>query len=140
MKSIFIVAIAIFSLSACQARPQAQLFDQLGGMSGIEAIVDDFLVRLGSDPRIAAHFRDADPQRLKDKLVEQFCVESGGGCEYTGDSMKDVHAGMGITHADFNALVEDLVAAMEAKDVPVGAQNRLLKKLAPMHGDIVEKN
>lgn len=140
MKSILIVAIAIFSLSACQARPQAQLFDQLGGLSGIEAIVDDFLVRLGSDPRIAEHFRDADPQRLKDKLVEQFCAESGGDCEYTGDSMKDVHAGMGITHADFNALVEDLVAAMEAKDVPVGAQNRLLKQLAPMHGDIVEKN
>ncbi len=138
MKSILIAAIAIFSLSACQARPQAQLFEQLGGMSGIEALVDEFLVRLGSDPRIASHFRDADPQRLKDKLVEQFCAESGGGCEYTGDSMKDVHAGMGITHADFNALVEDLVAAMEAKGVPVGAQNRLLKQLAPMHGDIVE--
>ena len=52
--------------------------------------------------------------------------------------MKDSHAGMGITRTDFNALVEDLVAAMEAQNVSVSAQNRLLKKLAPMNRDIVE--
>ncbi|MCY7355346.1 MAG: hypothetical protein LH470_09790 [Lysobacter sp.] len=39
--------------------------------------------------------------------------------------------------AQFNALVEDLVDVMEARKVPVAAQNRLLKKLAPMHRDIV---
>ena len=138
MKQIFVVALLTVIMSGCQTRPQDDLFESLGGMSGIENIVDDFLVRLGSDPRISSHFVDADPQRLREKLVEQFCAESGGGCEYTGDSMKDSHAGMGITQTDFNALVEDLVAAMEAQNVPVSAQNRLLRQLAPMHRDIVE--
>lgn len=138
MKHVIWLTMLLLAVTGCQTRPQNDLFEDLGGMTGIENIVDDFLVRLGSDPRIADHFRDADPVRLRDKLVEQFCAESGGGCEYTGDSMKDSHAGMNITHTDFNALVEDLVAAMEAQDVSVSAQNRLLKQLAPMHGDIVE--
>ncbi|MDF1781052.1 MAG: group 1 truncated hemoglobin [Alcanivoracaceae bacterium] len=138
MKQIVLVALFAVMMSGCQTRPQDDLFESLGGMTGIENIVDDFLVRLGSDPRISNHFVDADPQRLREKLVEQFCAESGGGCEYTGDSMKDSHAGMGITRTDFNALVEDLVAAMEAQNVSVSAQNRLLKKLAPMNRDIVE--
>lgn len=48
-----------------------------------------------------------------------------------GDSMKD-------SHTDFNALVENLIAAMEAEDVSVSVQNRLLKRLAPMSKDIIE--
>ena len=45
---------------------------------------------------------------------------------------------MNITHADFYWLVEVLIDAMEGNDVSVAAQNRLLKRLAPMHRDIVE--
>jgi hemoglobin len=124
-------------LSGCQTAPHASLFNDLGGLSGITNIVDDFLVGLGSDPRIAHHFAAADPERLREKLIEQFCAESGGGCDYTGDSMRDSHAGMNISRADFNALVEVLIAAMEQQQVPVAAQNRLLQRLAPMHRDIV---
>ena len=46
---------------------------------------------------------------------------------------------MNISHADFNALVEVLIDAMEKNDVSVAAQNRLLQRLAPMHRDIVEQ-
>ena len=52
--------------------------------------------------------------------------------------MKQAHAGLHITRAAFNALVEDLQAAMDENKVPYAAQNRLLAKLAPMSHDIVE--
>lgn len=137
---IFLIPVlaALIAMAGCQSAPHSTLYQDLGELPGIEKIVDDFLFGLGSDPRIAHHFAEADPERLRSKLVEQFCAESGGGCTYTGDSMKDSHAGMNITHADFNALVEVLVAAMENNDISVAAQNRLLKRLAPMHRDIVE--
>ena len=51
--------------------------------------------------------------------------------------MADVHAGFDLTEADFNALVEDLIAAMEAERLPVTVQNRLLQRLAPMRADII---
>jgi len=38
---------------------------------------------------------------------------SGGPCKYTGKDMKSAHTGTGITSADFNALVEDLLAALD---------------------------
>ena len=46
---------------------------------------------------------------------------------------------MGVNPAAFNALVEDLIEAMEHCKVGTGAQNRLLALLAPMHADVIER-
>ena len=53
--------------------------------------------------------------------------------------MKSAHAGMGISMADFNALVEDLVATLNQFKVPKAEQNQLLGILGPMSKEIVEK-
>ncbi|HEY9142856.1 MAG TPA: group 1 truncated hemoglobin [Arenimonas sp.] len=125
-------------LAACAGNPPRDgLYAQFGGQAGVEALVEEFLVRLLEDERINAQFAETDLVNLNDRLVEQFCVELGGPCTYTGRDMADSHAGLGITEADFNALVEDLVDAMDARGIPRAAQNRLLARLAPMHGDIV---
>ncbi|MCK5875669.1 MAG: group 1 truncated hemoglobin [Alcanivoracaceae bacterium] len=132
-----LILIASTSLAACQSNPHPSLFRDLGGLDGIGHIVDEFMLGLGNDPRIAHHFGQTDPQRFRQKLIEQFCAESGGGCSYSGESMRDAHAGRNISHADFNALVEVLIDAMDKQDIPVAAQNRLLQRLAPMHQDVV---
>lgn len=125
-------------LSACATgASQRRLYDDLGGQAGIEAIVEGLLFKLADDPRIGHHFADTDILRLREKLIEQICVEAAGPCTYTGEDMRTAHAGRNITESDFNALVEDLVEVMEALDVPVVAQNRLLKRLAPMYAEIV---
>jgi hypothetical protein len=51
--------------------------------------------------------------------------------------MKSTHAGMGITEAHFNTLVEDLVKSLDKYQVPSREQNELLGALGPMKGDIV---
>jgi len=53
--------------------------------------------------------------------------------------MRSVHADMGLTKADLNALVENLQAAMREAGVPFAAQNRLLAKLAPMAREVVTR-
>lgn len=100
-------------------------------------LATDLLINIAHDERIADLFRDAKIDRLRDKLAEQFCALSGGPCTYTGDTMVQSHAGMHITDAQFNALVEDLIKAMETQGIAVGAQNRLIALLAPMHSEIV---
>ncbi|MDX1569184.1 MAG: group 1 truncated hemoglobin [Xanthomonadales bacterium] len=127
-------------LAACVgAPPQADdaLYRDLGGTAGITAIVDSFLVELARDERIIHHFRRTNVERFRRLLIEQFCELAGGPCTYSGDSMALSHRGMGLTDRDFNALVDDLIHAMEAENVPVGAQNRLLALLAPMYGEIM---
>jgi hemoglobin len=51
--------------------------------------------------------------------------------------MKLLHQDFEIRAADFNALVEVLQAAMDARGVPFAVQNRLLARFAPMHRDII---
>ena len=63
---------------------------------------------------------------------------SGGPCQYTGDSMRDVHRGHGISDAAFTALVQDLEMAMDDIRIPFYVQNRLLARLTPFHDEIVE--
>lgn len=125
-------------LGGCASQPTTTTYDQLGGAAGIEGIVDALLEKIVEDERINFQFADTDIVRLRSMLIEQFCAEAGGPCTYSGLSMQESHAGRGIDDAQFNALVEDLIDVMTARRIPVGAQNRLLKRLAPMHGDIVE--
>lgn len=134
-----LLLVAILLAGACASTEKRRLYDDLGGHAGIEAIAEDLLVRTADDPRIAAHFRNANIVRLHEKLVELICVEPGGPCTYTGASMLDSHAGRDIRDAQFNALVEHLIAAMEAQKVLRRAQFRLLDRLAAIHGDIVRR-
>lgn len=122
---------------ATTARNDASVYAQLGGAEGVQGIVDDLLVAILEDDRINFQFADTDIVRFREKLTEQLCVEAGGPCTYTGLDMQESHAGRDIDDRQFNALVEDLVEVMERRDIPVAAQNHLLRRLAPMHKDIV---
>jgi hemoglobin len=127
------------------ARPQEKsLYDRLGGKAAITAVVDQFVSNVAADNRINSFFKQtaADPARLaafKGKLVDQICEATGGPCKYTGKDMKTAHAGMGITDADFDALVGDLVAALDQFKVGEKEKGELLGALGPMRKDIVEK-
>ena len=113
------------------------LFRALGGQSGIDAIVGDFVPRLVADPRTGEFFKKTNLEHLKLMLAQQFCVVSGGACVYTGLPMKTAHQNIDVSKGDFNALVEVLQASMSAQNVPFSTQNQLLARLAPMHRDIV---
>lgn len=132
--SMFLVGTLL--LPGCTSSSQRTLYDDLGGSSGIDALVEEFLYVLADDERIVHFFDETDIDRFQEKLSEQLCFESGGPCEYTGDDMVAVHKGMDINASHFNALVEDLIVAMENKRIPTATQNRLLAILAPMHDDI----
>ncbi|MDI7775605.1 group 1 truncated hemoglobin [Asticcacaulis sp. EMRT-3] len=117
--------------------PDGSLYKTFGGHDGLVSLMNDTMDNLVADPRTHDFFVAADQAHIKAELVDQFCHIMGGGCEYTGRDMKTVHAQLGITHADFNALVEDLQKAMDKHKIPFAAQNKLLAALAPQHRDIV---
>jgi len=115
------------------------LYDRLGGKGAITAVVDTFVGNVGGDKRINNYFASTDLTKLKTHLVNQICEASGGPCKYTGRTMKQTHAGMGVTDAAFGALVEDLVAALDHHKVGKTEKDELLAVLGPMKSDIVEK-
>ena len=139
MRSLLLVV--VLSLAACAQQPPKDdsLYRDLGEQAGITRIVEGMLLNIAGDPRIVRHFENIDIVRLRDKLVKQICVEAGGPCTYTGDSMEESHKGQNLTPSDFNALVENLQDAMSALGVPMPAQNRLLARLAPMRAQVIDR-
>ena len=117
---------------------QQSLYDRLGGKPAIVAVIDQFVANVAGDSRINGRFATTDLPRLKRNLVDQVCMASGGPCEYKGRDMKTTHAGMNISTADFDALVEDLIKALDTFKVPAREKSELLGLLGPMKKDIVK--
>ncbi|MGB4075784.1 group I truncated hemoglobin [Pseudomonas sp.] len=139
MRSLLLAV--VLTLAACAQQPPKNdsLYRDLGEQAGITRIVEGMLLNIAADPRIVRHFEKIDIVRLRDKLVEQICVEAGGPCTYTGDSMEESHKGQHLTPSDFNALVENLQDAMTTEGVAIPAQNRLLARLAPMRAQVIDR-
>jgi hemoglobin len=129
---------ATILLASCAA-PTAdnELYLALGGHDGIERITENFIMEIAGDDRVIDHFADSNVQRFREKFAEHFCMVVDGPCQYTGDTMIEIHTGMGVTEGDFNAVVEDLMAAMGKAQVPIGTQNRVLARLATLRGEVI---
>src|SRR4029079_2982876 len=132
---VFVIGAILMSVSSAslfgQAAKEKSLYDRLGGKKAITAVVDEFVSRVAADNRINAFFAKtaSDPKRLKEfkgKLVDQICEASGGPCKYKGKDMKSANMGMGISGGDFDALVGDLVGALDKFMVPQHEKDQLL--------------
>lgn len=139
-----VLAIGCLNIASVDAKTAKakSLYSRLGGKKAITAVVEEFVNNCAGDTRINKFFADTakDKKRLakfKKNLVNQICQASGGPCKYTGKDMKTAHKGMGITDADFGALVEDLVKALNKFNVGATEQKELLGALGGMKGDIV---
>ncbi len=113
------------------------LFERLGGLDAIKAVVGEFLTNVAADDKIKARFANANLEGLRGKLVDQICQATGGPCKYSGLDMKAAHAGMKVTEDEFGALVGDLVKALDKFKVPDKEKGELLGALGAMKPDIV---
>src|SRR5262245_50979926 len=107
-----VLAVAVTTSMAYAHWQQRSLYSRLGGRMAITAVVNDFVINVAKDKRINGFFANTDIPRLKRLLVQQICAGSGGPCKYEGRSMREAHRGMGVGNQDFDALVEDLVKAL----------------------------
>jgi hemoglobin len=114
------------------------LYDRLGGLDAIEAVVDSWVARVGGDDRANKKFARTDIPRLKKEVADQLCEATGGPCAYTGRSMRDTHAGMKTTAGEFDVAMQHLGATLDEFNVPKTEQDELVGLLRPMRDDIVE--
>jgi hemoglobin len=117
--------------------PDRTLFERLGGLPAITAVVEEFVGRTTTDARIKQRFFNTDATALKRLLTEFVAQATGGQVTYTGRDMVSSHAGMDLVDDEFNALVEDLVAALDKFHVPDREKGELLGALGPLKPQIV---
>ena len=85
------------------------LYERLGQEVGIRTAVDDFYVRVLSDPQLAPYFEGIDLAKLRRHQTALLSQVTGGPVEYTGRELALGHAGLQITPGDFDRVVGHLV-------------------------------
>ncbi len=86
---------------------------------------------------IFKEFGNVERQIVLNTQLEQMVL--GGAVEYQGASMAAAHADLGITMAQFNAVVEAAYNACERNNISYYACNQLINALAPFTDDIVTR-
>lgn len=139
--SVLLVAAAVMAFGLIRHGHAAgdALYRDLGETAGIAKIIDAAMDNFLTDPRIKDEFDNINIERLKGRLVDHFCVISGGPCRYAGRDMHAAHKGLHLNQASFNALAENVQFAMDKVGIPFRTQNRLMALLAAMQRDVVTR-
>ncbi|WP_225728152.1 MULTISPECIES: group 1 truncated hemoglobin [unclassified Nocardia] len=112
------------------------IYQQIGGHEALEAVVDDFYVRVLADGQLAPFFSGTNMPRLKGRQVEFFAAALGGPDPYTGAPMKQIHQGRGITMDHFNLVAGHLTDALSDAGVPPELVAEIIGAVAPLADDI----
>jgi len=114
-----------------ETQVEPTLYDRLGGVYNIATVVDDFIDRVMTDPRLnanprvdEAHHR-VSPAGFKYFVTEMVCWAAGGPQTYSGRTMGDSHRHLMITDQEWVSFMDDLQQALDKFEVPQSEQDEL---------------
>ena len=113
------------------------LYTQVGGESGIAAVVDDFYARVTADDLLGPWFAKTDGERLRGHLRAYLTVALGGPEAYSGRSMRAAHAGLAITGQAFDSVLDRLADSLTAAGVDAALTVRVLRVIATLRPVVV---
>lgn len=122
---------------------QRSLYERLGGVHGIAAVVDNFINRIGKNETVLANKKVVEkivqhgPAAIKFQVTAFMCKAAGGPQKYVGQNMLAAHKELGISDAEWESSGADFVAAMNDAKVPMAEQQDVLKMFASLKHDIV---
>ena len=109
-------------MSSVTSKPT--LYDRLGGVYSIAAVVDDFIDRVMHNPVLnanaavdEAHHR-VSAAGFKYYVTEMVCWATGGPQKYTGRAMRESHEHLKITESEWVAFCKDFDDTMAKFNVP----------------------
>ncbi len=130
------------TVALSQEPAKKSLYERLGGYEAISAVVNDFAGKLFTDPQVGPFFKGMGTDTRKSfvqKNINLVCNVTGGPCKIISRPAKTVHAGLGITEADFNVVVNHLVDTLDEFEVPAKEKQELLSIIGTLKPDIVER-
>jgi len=134
--AILLVACLLLPVSTVAAA-EASLYDRIGGEAVMQRVAEQTLTRVAGDPAVNQSFEGINVHKLSFKLAAHLCAMTGGDCPPASDSIRVIHAGLGIDERQFVAIVESLRIALDANGVGEREKNELLRMLAPLKRDVV---
>jgi hemoglobin len=115
------------------------LYEQLGGIERIGAVVEDFYSRVLADDLLKPSFVGIDMDRLRRHQTMFVSYALGGPNQYSGRGMGRAHAHLGLTEAHFAAVAGHLDASLAAFDVPSHLIDQVIAHVAGLKDEIVSR-
>lgn len=119
------------------------LYERLGGVYAIAAVVDDFIDRIMDNPKLNANPKvDEAHHRVsragfKYLVTEMVCWATGGPQKYTGKTMLESHQHLGISEEEWRVFCDDFRACLDHFKVPAQEQSELFAIVQSTKKDIV---
>ena len=114
-----------------QAPERPSLYDRLGGVYNVAAVVDELIdrvmtdQRLNANPRVDEAHHRVSPAGFKYFVTELVCQGTGGPQSYSGLPMGDSHRHLMITPGEWTAFMDDVQQALDKFGVPQPEQDEL---------------
>lgn len=123
--------------------PKAQLtlYSRIGGQKGIQAVVDDFVVRMTTHPQVGRFFAGRDTSagsKFRSHLVDFICAATGGNSSYRGRDMQSAHLALNISDSDWEVTVTNLKDSLQQARVPEREIQDMVDAIAPLKQQIVK--
>lgn len=122
------------------------LYERLGGIYAIAAVVDDFIDRIMVNPILnanplvdEAHHR-VSKAGFKYLVTEMVGWATGGPQKYTGKTMKESHEHLNITESEWQSFLGDFQTTLDKFQVPAAEQSELFAIVDSTKDDIVVKS
>jgi hemoglobin len=126
--------------------PEPSLYERLGGIFAIAAVIDSFSDRLLKNPKIV----DANPELhewhtvtyhtrlpgLKWGRTLWLAAQAGGPFEYTGRELRDAHFDLRITPEVFDEVAGELARTLDDFKVPEREKGEVLAAFAGEKGEV----
>jgi hemoglobin len=141
--ALLIVLVGAGSVQAAEAQPPKSLYDRLGGIYPISAVVDTFIDLLlvndvlNANPAISEARKHVPAAGLKFHVTALVCQTTGGPCKYTGRAMKESHAHLDISTTEWRAMMADFHRTLNNYGVPAKEQGELIAIVESTTNDIV---
>jgi hemoglobin len=144
--SVFLTAVMLAGCSKgtkSQEKAEPSLYERLGGVYNIAAVVDDFIDRLSVNDELNANLAISEargrvqPAGLKFQVTAQFCEETGGPQRYIGRSMKESHEHLNITERQWQIMLDEFKVTLDKFEVPEKEQQELFAIVESTKADIV---
>lgn len=113
------------------------LYERLGGTEGITNLANDIIDNHMANKAIATRFADSDVAAIKNSAATFFIAGTGGPNVYTGKDLLAAHKGMNISAAEFMAVLDDALAALEKNGVGQREQEEVLFAFYSMRSQVV---
>ncbi|MCK3684173.1 group 1 truncated hemoglobin [Maribellus sp. YY47] len=123
-------------------REVKSLYERLGGIAGITAIVDDIVENHMTNPAVNARFlplKDSPEHfsEVRQHLIHFLAAGSGGPQEYKGKDMLSSHKGMNISQGEYMHVIDDIMKALGKNNIDEETRKDVLAIAYALKTDIV---